>query len=964
MGYFTNNYSNLSLPLGDPGFREAQIAAIHAISAHFFSTKAPAVVVMPTGAGKTAVAAAVCFSLRAKRVLVITPSRLLREQIAEKFDTLVDLERIRAIPALMERPRVLNLRSRVKSSDDWDGLRDYDVVVSTVFGISGLDGKVPDIPSDLFDLVIVDEAHHSPAATWARALAHLSSAKQILLTATPFRRDARQLPGRIVFTYDVKRAYEDGVFGELTFRPATPSTGASIDEAIARETEAQFLEDREKGLEHLVMVRVDGIDRGHQLEAVYKKTCLRLKFVSGRSSLTTVKKVNAELRKGELDGIICVNMFGEGFDLPRLKIAALHSPHKSLAVTLQFIGRFARTTDNKIGRATFVAFPEEQRAEIQELWTTSAIWPEIVHNISSIRIERERIAQEVYDTFEQPFASEMGDLPLNLIRPYFHAKIFHAGKEIDLNKRPIPQKHRRLAFSTFSSEVSTLVLIEQYVAQPKWLSETKFEDGIYHLSILHWNSKRGYIFIGATDKSVSNYDRLLSLIGESGARELSSARINRALNGIDGLTFFNLGMRRKQFGGRAESYRILAGPSADIVISELDGQSYNRGHSFGKGRRNGADVTIGISTSSKIWSNYVGQIPDYVDWCADLAERLSASDAKPTGSGLDRLSAGQPITKFPTSPVLSFFDPQSYISVPRVFPDEGLGREIGLLTDFDISVLECSESDAHLRISNADLSWDCVLRLSAYPAVVPFDEGEVEPFVGRADEAIPMSEYLSEYIPLLLLENFDVVEHGSVFEAAREGSALDRTSIQEIDWHSAKVNIEMEKPPGYAIKAKSIFCWMDDYLDRKSCSFVFNDDGAGEVADFITLERIADENWVSLYHCKASGDSHAGSRLDDLYDVCGQAIRSGIWLPARRLVEQLQHRMTRPSIIGVQRGDFEEFRTAFATNERQKLRFANIIVQPGLSSAALRERPEQLLVTTKHSVLAAGFDRFEIIASA
>ena len=36
---------------------------------------------------------------------------------------------------------------------------------------------------------------------------------------------------------------------------------------------------------------------------------------------------------------------GEGFDLPDLKVAALHDIHKSLAVTLQFIGRFTRKGD-------------------------------------------------------------------------------------------------------------------------------------------------------------------------------------------------------------------------------------------------------------------------------------------------------------------------------------------------------------------------------------------------------------------------------------------------------------------------------------------------------------------------------------------------------------------------------------------------------------------------------------------
>lgn len=58
-------------------------------------------------------------------------------------------------------------------------------------------------------------------------------------------------------------------------------------------------------------------------------------------SSKTVYKIIDTLREKELDGIICVDMLGEGFDFPNLKIAAIHDPHKSLANTLQFIGRFA-----------------------------------------------------------------------------------------------------------------------------------------------------------------------------------------------------------------------------------------------------------------------------------------------------------------------------------------------------------------------------------------------------------------------------------------------------------------------------------------------------------------------------------------------------------------------------------------------------------------------------------------------
>jgi superfamily II DNA or RNA helicase len=44
--------------------------------------------------------------------------------------------------------------------------------------------------------------------------------------------------------------------------------------------------------------------------------------------------------------VVCVDMLGEGFDLPELKIAAFHDIRKSLAVTLQLAGRFTRARED------------------------------------------------------------------------------------------------------------------------------------------------------------------------------------------------------------------------------------------------------------------------------------------------------------------------------------------------------------------------------------------------------------------------------------------------------------------------------------------------------------------------------------------------------------------------------------------------------------------------------------------
>src|SRR5262245_6723769 len=109
MGYFSEHYDKLHLPIASgttPGFRPAQIAAAQAISAHFFGSKQPAIVTMPTGAGKTTVLITSAFMLRAERVLVLTPSRLVREQIAENFRLLLDLKKINALPADLGGPRV------------------------------------------------------------------------------------------------------------------------------------------------------------------------------------------------------------------------------------------------------------------------------------------------------------------------------------------------------------------------------------------------------------------------------------------------------------------------------------------------------------------------------------------------------------------------------------------------------------------------------------------------------------------------------------------------------------------------------------------------------------------------------------------------------------------------------------------------------------------------------------------
>lgn len=53
---------------------------------------------------------------------------------------------------------------------------------------------------DYFDFIIIDEAHHSEANTWKRALTYFNNAKVLKVTGTPFRSDGKKIEGKEIYT--------------------------------------------------------------------------------------------------------------------------------------------------------------------------------------------------------------------------------------------------------------------------------------------------------------------------------------------------------------------------------------------------------------------------------------------------------------------------------------------------------------------------------------------------------------------------------------------------------------------------------------------------------------------------------------------------------------------------------------------------------------------------------------------
>src|SRR5919206_1202278 len=319
---------------GEAAFRPAQRGALLALSGHFQTAEEPAQAVVPTGVGKTAVICGLPFLVPAARVLVVVPTRLLRDQIHDEFENLGILRRVGAV-AFDENPKVARVDHRLAAEEDWAKLEEVDVAIGTPQVLSADYEGVWEPPSGLFDLLIFDEAHHLPAKTWT-GLLRQHDQPAALLTATPFRRDRKALPGIVAYNYPLRKALADGVYSPIDFIPVDADEGD--DHALARAARERLCEPLHVEEGSMLLVRSDRIDHAGDLVDVYRDVGVNLGLITSRHSARHVCSVLDQLRARALDGVASVGALVEGFDMPRMKIAAYHRPHRSLPPTLQFVG--------------------------------------------------------------------------------------------------------------------------------------------------------------------------------------------------------------------------------------------------------------------------------------------------------------------------------------------------------------------------------------------------------------------------------------------------------------------------------------------------------------------------------------------------------------------------------------------------------------------------------------------------
>lgn len=922
ISYFSDLYENLRFPIAEgkeAGLRNAQIGAIHAVASYAtLNSKDSAVIVMPTGSGKTTVVMMAPYILKKAKVLIVTPSAMVRGQIANDYASLRTLKYVGVFSKDTNAPNIYEAKHLYHIEVD-DEILNADVVVAThQVAASISDAQIKNV----FDYIIIDEAHHVPAPTWQRILKNMINVPSLLVTATPFRLDKKEIKGKTVYNYPLSRAYKDGVFGEIMFNPI--EEGTEKDKRIALEAERILLNDRESGYDHFLMVRTDTKDKAKELENLYENnTKLKLKRIDSAMSTRTVEKTIMLLKKKELDGVICVDMLGEGFDFPNLKIAAIHEPHKSLASTLQFIGRFARTNAEKIGTAKFIAMNDDNlKIENHKLYSSDVAWQDMIISMSEEKIEGDLEANEILNNFTKP-EDQDESISLNNIRPNCHAKVYKVSNFDIYGKFPEELKVGENIYR--SEETNSIVGISKISSTPLWLAGDSVLNNEFGLYIVHYQSSTKLLFIYSQNKTEAVYESIVESFVEN-YDKIPRDEMNRVLAEFSEYEFFNTGMQNR-YSESGESYRIYAGSNTAASIDETTGKMVSAGHAFCKVKKDGYESTIGYSSGSKFWSSSYFTIPEYIKWCDLFGEKISNDKLKvKTNTNYDKLPIPVRIVEYESDILFCFLDKKSYIS-PCTIAYRGNLDEKALITDVIFKIIEVNNNIIKFKVELFDkcevINCDLMGNYSS----------EKKEFICKnGKEEYSLAEYFSNN-PLSFKTANDTVYCGQeVLKGNLELEKYDLKRICALKWDDMKVDTSLECGTGTGGMI-SIQDGLRNYLEKESkFSHIIFDHGTGEIADFITIEENGDFIYVKMYHCKAKKGREYNSSVGDVYEVTQQAIKSTIWVSSKAmLLKKINDRVSRASSEKFIRGEFKTLKKIL--QGPKVLQVKVYVVQPAISKS-------------------------------
>lgn len=947
------------------GLRPPQLGALHAILAHRSTESAwPITIVMPTGTGKTETMLSVyCHSPR--RTLIVVPSDVLRSQIATKFATLGILPEIGAVTGEFRCPSALLLRSALETPAEVEAsVGRTNVVVTTAQALSGCSAGARARLVELCDRLFVDEAHHVAARTWRQIAAAFEGKEVVQFTATPYREDGQHLEGLIAYAYPLRLAQENNLFARINYHSVVDITDP--DRAVADAAIAQLRQDLDAGLDHLLMARVSSVSRAREVIGIYKELAPDLSPVrldTGVADSVRTKR-RAALIAAESKIVACVNMLGEGFDLPQLKIAAIHDPQKSLAVTLQFIGRFTRTGGEHLGEAS--AFVPLQVAGIdprlRRLYGEDSDWNEVIQDLTETAVGHERQRSD----FERSFASLPREIAIRSIHPKMSTVTYRAKYAMGWNPESIYDlfEDRLLTTKLGINNIDKVLWWVSKEATPvRWGDFSSFNELVHHLYVVHVDSTGGLLYINSTNND-SLHEEIAKAVGGDSTYLVRGETVYRILSRVERRVPTNVGLLDAVSRTRRFSMHV----GQDVLAAwKGEGGTKMKTNIFAHGYSNHRAVSFGASRKGRVWSHQeANHIHDWVAWARQVGPIIT-DESIDLESVMSGFLLPEPATKRPPHVALAIEWPYELIAtISETRRLSYAGQDFALL-DTELLLSNHSASGPlrfHVVTPAWSLEYEYVFDAEEPPRIVAVDQdGRVETPKGVAS----LGSFLTQHGLLVTFEDEIVlVEQGFMLRPSRERRLFPTDAIEVLDWHGINIQRESQGPDRdpTSIQHRAI----EALAAEADWEVILDDDGTGELADIALLRRDGEDLHLLLAHCKYSSKPEPGARIDDLYDVCGQAIKmnrakSVPELLARRLLRRESRRQA-DGTTGLVVGDLATLTSIVREARYRRLRSSVAVVQPGMSKIKVSDDMRALLGGTQRFLDDTFGMKLRVIASA
>ena len=220
-------------------------------------------------------------------------------------------------------------------------------------------------------MIVIDEAHHALAKTYKEMWERFPKAKFLGLTATPCRLNGKgfidlfdvlvqswDVPefiskGRLA-TYDFVSIKSDGVTQRLI--DSLQKRGADGD---YQNKEMDMLLNKKPSIERLYrsleefgkdrkgIVYAINISHAQKITKLYQEHGVKAIAIDSKTPATEREQDIEAFKKGDIQVLVNVDIFSEGFDCPDVEFVQLARPTLSLAKYLQMVGRGLRVAKGK-----------------------------------------------------------------------------------------------------------------------------------------------------------------------------------------------------------------------------------------------------------------------------------------------------------------------------------------------------------------------------------------------------------------------------------------------------------------------------------------------------------------------------------------------------------------------------------------------------------------------------------------